>query len=126
MFRPFAVLLLALVPLAAEADTHSTTWTPRTTRQADALRAGLALHSLRTELRSGGTVRQWGRDNLAALSQSGSGNWGGIYQRGSGHSATLTQSGDGNAHAIVQAGRDTAADVDQAGGEVGLTLQIGW
>lgn len=120
------VLLLALVPVAAGAETLSATWAPRTARQADALRTGLALYSLREGLRNGGTVRQWGRDNLAALSQSGTGNWGGVVQRGRGHSATLEQSGTGNAHAILQAGRGAEAAVSQRGGEIGLTLQLGY
>lgn len=124
MLRTLAILLL--LPFAAPAETLSTTWTPQTARQADALRAGLALHALRNDLRNGGTVRQWGRDNRAALRQSDSGNWGAIVQRGSGHTATLDQTGAGNAHAIVQAGRSAEAHVAQGGGEIGVTLQLGY
>jgi hypothetical protein len=124
MLRPLVVLLV-LLPLAAPAETLSTTWTP-TERQAQALRAGLALHALRQDLRSGGTIRQQGRDNFAALRQSGSGNWGGTFQRGSGHSATLDQSGSGNAHVILQAGRGAEASVAQRGGELGMTVQLGY
>lgn len=124
--RHLPALLLALVPLAAPAETLSHSWTPRTTLEADALRAGLVLHSLRDSLRNGGSIRQWGRDNLAALSQSGSGNLGAILQRGDGHSARLDQSGEANAHAILQVGRGAEATVTQRGGELGVTLQLGW
>lgn len=126
MRRLLAALALAAAPIGADAETLSHTWTPRTSEQAQAIRGALALHSLRKHLRSGGTVRQWGRDNRAALSQSGSGNWGAILQRGDGHSARLEQAGDGNAHAILQAGREAEAEVRQEGGELGVTLQIGW
>lgn len=124
MLRVLAILLL--LPLAAPAETLSTTWTPQTKAQADALRAGLALRAMRQDLRNGGSVRQWGRDNLAALRQSGSGNWGGIHQRGTGHRAALDQSGSGNAHVILQAGRNAEAHVVQNGGEVGVTVQLGY
>jgi hypothetical protein len=125
MLRALAVLLL-LLPLPAPAETLSRTWTPRTEAQADALRTGLALRALRQDLRNGGTVRQWGRDNLAALRQSGSANWGVIHQRGNDHTATLDQSGSGNAHVILQAGRGAEAHVAQRGGEVGVTVQLGY
>ena len=126
MLRAVAVAIVALAPFAAQADTLSYTWTPRTAQEADALRGGLILYSLHNELRNGGTVRQWGRDNFAALSQSGGGNWGAIVQNGSDHSATLTQTGNGNAHAIVQAGHGASADVTQTGGEAGITVQVGF
>ena len=126
MLRRFAVLLVALAPVVAEADTLSYTWTPSTAEEADAFRAGLMLYSLHNELRNGGTVRQWGRENFAALTQSGGGNWGAIVQNGSGHSATLTQTGGGNAHAIIQAGEGATAEVTQTGGEAGITVQVGF
>lgn len=122
MRRHLAVLLLALAPVAAEAETLSATWTPRTTREGEAFRAGLGLQ---TALRNGGIIRQAGRDNLAALSQSGSGNQGVIVQRGRDHSATLTQTGTGNAYAIIQLGRGATTDVTQTGGEAGITVQLG-
>ncbi len=125
MLRVLAVLLV-LVPIAAPAETLTTTWTPRTEAQTDALRAGLALHALREGVRNGATVRQRGRDNLAALRQSGSGNRAGIYQRGAGHSAILDQTGAGNAHVILQAGRNAEAQVSQRGGEFGVTVQLGY
>ena len=99
--RSLLAALVLLLPLSAHAETLSYTWSPRSPREAQALRAGLALHSLRDGLRSGGTVLQWGRNNRAALSQSGTGQFGAILQRGNGHSARLDQSGDGNAHAIL-------------------------
>jgi hypothetical protein len=126
MFRPVAALLLGCLPLAAPAETLTHTWTPRTIEEADALRLGLALYSLNREVRSGGTIRQWGRDNAAALLQSGGGNWGAIIQGGEGHHAALRQTGGGNAHAIIQAGRGAEAAVEQTGGEVGVTVQVGW
>ena len=122
MRRHLAVLLLALAPMAAGAETFSTTWTPRTSQEGEALRAGLGLHSA---LRNGGLIRQAGRDNVAALTQSGSGNLGVIVQRGRDHSATLTQTGTGNAHAIIQLGRGATTEVTQTGGEAGVTIQVG-
>ncbi|TNC52031.1 curlin [Rubellimicrobium rubrum] len=126
MRRVIAIFALAALPLCAQAESLSHTWTPRTEAQAHAIRGALALHSLRSRLREGGTIRQWGRENRAALSQSGSGNWGAILQRGDDHDARLKQKGDGNAHAILQAGRETEAEVEQDGDEVGVTLQYGW
>ena len=126
MLRPLAVLVLAAAPLCGKAETLSRTWTPLTDGQARAVEGALALHSLRSHIREGGSIRQWGRENRAALSQSGSGNWGVILQRGEGHSALLEQTGDGNAHAILQAGRGAEAEVEQDGGDVGLTLQFNW
>ena len=124
--RPSLAVLLILAPLSAPAETLSRTWTPRTTHEAQALRSGLALHSLRDTLRNGGTVCQWGHDNLAAIRQSGTGNFGAILQRGSSHSAALDQSGDGNGHVILQAGRGAEANVAQRGGELGVTVQLGF
>ncbi len=126
MRHRLAVLALVLLPCAAPAEQVTHGWAPRTAEEAQALRLGLALWSLRSGLQNGGTVRQWGRDNLAALSQGGTGNWGAVVQRGDGHSAVLSQSGDGNAHMILQAGRGAQAEVAQEGGELGVTVQIGW
>ncbi len=126
MTRHLAALALALLPSAAWPEQITHTWSPRTSEEAAALRTGLALWSLRGSLRNGGTVRQWGRDNLAVLSQGGAGNWGAVVQGGEGHVARLSQTGTGNAHAIVQAGRGAEAEVDQQGGELGVTVQIGW
>ena len=126
MRHAIAILALVAVPFCVQAESLSHTWTPRTDGQAQAVRGALALHSLRSRLREGGTIRQWGREIRAALSQSGSGNWGAILQRGDGHDARLKQKGGGNAHAILQAGRETEAEVEQDGDEVGVTLQYGW
>lgn len=130
MPRPHAILALALWPalwpLAAPAESLTATWAPATRQEAEALRLALTLHGLRTELRNGGTVRQWGRGHLAALAQGGRGNLGVILQQGEDHVATLSQEGDGNAHAILQAGRGGTAAVEQRGGEIGVTFQLGW
>jgi hypothetical protein len=119
-------VLLVLVPLAAPAETLTATWSPRTAREADFLRGALALHAFRNALRNEGSVRQDGRDNLAALSQSGRGNLGVIRQQGRGHSTVLEQSGDLNAQVILQGGRGAELEVVQEGGEIGVTVQIGW
>jgi hypothetical protein len=126
MLRFLAVLVLALMPVAAWPETLSHTWTPGSDREIRSVRGALALHSLRSHVREGGSIRQWGRNNRAALSQSGSGNWGVILQHGDDHDATLEQSGGGNAHAILQAGREARAEVTQDGGDVGVTFQYGW
>lgn len=123
---PLPLLLIGLAPLAAPAETLTTTWAPRTEQEAEALRGLLILHALRHDGRSRASVRQSGRDNLAGLSQSGRANLGVIRQRGEGHSATLDQSGDGNAHLLLQAGRGAEAEVAQTGDQIGITLQFGW
>jgi hypothetical protein len=121
MFRPFAVLLLAAAPLVAEAETLSANWSPRGGRASEALRLAFEAQALR----SGVSVLQSGRNNQAALGQSGTGQQALIVQRGSNHSATLTQTGDPNAYAIVQLGRGGRAEVAQTGGETGVTVQYG-
>jgi hypothetical protein len=126
MRRSLTILALSLMPFGAAAETLSYTWTPRTAQEAEAIRLGLALYGLRQEIRSGGSIRQWGRDNAAALLQSGEGNWGVIRQRGDGHRATLDQQGGGNAHAVLQAGEGAEATVTQTGREVGVTIQFGF
>ena len=127
MIRPLVLsTLLAATALPALAEQVSYTWTPRDAREAQALSVGLALVSLRQGLRDGATVEQWGRDNAAALSQSGGGNWGLIRQDGDGHAASLSQTGGNNAHAIIQGGTGARADVAQTGGQAGITLQYGW
>lgn len=98
---------------------------------ADLIRSGLQIYGLVNEAQSKSknraTVNQKGRDNAAALSQTGAGNTGLVYQRGKGHGATLIQGGRDNAFGIFQFGRATNADVVQTGrGGVGLVFQGGW
>ena len=121
MLRPFAVLFLVLAPLAAEAETYSKTWSPRGGRASEALRLAFEAQALR----SGASILQSGRNNHAALEQSGTGSQGLIVQRGRDHSATLTQTGDANSHAIIQLGRGARTEVAQQGGEAGVTFQYG-
>ncbi|EYD75454.1 hypothetical protein Rumeso_02937 [Rubellimicrobium mesophilum DSM 19309] len=122
MFRPIAILLLVLSPLGAGAETLSATWTPHGDRAGEALRRAFEAQALRR----GASVLQSGRNNQAALSQSGADNQGLIVQRGSGHSATLDQTGGGNAYAIIQLGRGARTQVAQTGGEAGVSVQYGW
>jgi hypothetical protein len=124
MLRALAVTMLLASPVTA--GQVEWVWSPRTGDEAAALRTGLALYALREQVRSGGSVRQWGRDNAAALVQRGSGNWGAVVQRGEGHAARLTQEGGGNVGAVVQIGRGARADIAQRGGETGVTVQVGW
>lgn len=115
MIRALAVAL-ALVPLGAWADMTSTSGA----RAAEAIRLGAE----RQALRSGVTLRQSGRGNEAAMSQSGT-NQGIIVQRGRGHFALLSQTGTGNAATIVQLGRGSSVVVEQTGGESTTSVQVG-
>jgi hypothetical protein len=120
MFRPFAVSLLLLAPIAAEAETLSATWIPRG-RASEALRLAFEAQALR----SGASVLQSGRNNQAAIGQSGTGNQGLIVQRGKDHSAILSQTGGDNSQTIIQLGRGASTEVAQTGGESGVTVQYG-
>lgn len=121
MVRPLAVLLLALAPLAAGAETRSYTWTPQSAQGAGALQAGVS----RYVPQGGAVIRQAGQGNQATLSQSGAGDRALVVQRGSGNSASLDQAGGGNSYALIQLGRDATADVAQTGGQAGITVQVG-
>ena len=102
-------------------------FSPRTAQDSEALDLGLRAYSVYNGLRSGASVRQFGRNNYAGIGQSGSGNLGIIRQEGSGHSASLRQNGNGNSYGIFQFGRDTDANVAQAGnGQSGAALLFGW
>lgn len=120
MIRSLAVLLIALAPLSAGAETITYTWMPRSDQRTEALLEALG----RQAQRNGATVRQAGQGNEAEVVQSGTGNQGVIIQRGRDNSATLTQTGTSNSYAIIQLGRGNTADVAQTGGEAGVTIQI--
>jgi len=124
MLRALAITMLLASPVSA--GQVEWVWSPRTGDEAAALRAAFALQALREQMRSGGTLRQRGRDNAAALVQRGGGNRAAIIQSGDGHAARLTQEGGGNVGAVVQIGRGARADITQRGGEIGVTVQIGW
>jgi len=118
--------VLPAAPVAAD-GAISLTLSPRNQRQADALRLGLGLYALHQHIEAGGTVRQFGRDNAAALAQRGTANWGVIDQRGSGHTGTLTQTGNSNVYGLFQSGRGTIAHVGQTGnGGTGVTIVHGF
>lgn len=132
MFRSFAlasvVALSSLSALPAAADGVLTlNLTPRNQQEADILRLGLALYALDRHIDAGGTIRQFGRDNAAALAQRGQGNWGLVDQRGQGHVGTLSQTGNNNTYALFQRGKGTEAHVTQTGNRgAGVTIQYGF
>ncbi|MDX8531725.1 curlin repeat-containing protein [Mesorhizobium sp. VK25A] len=102
-------------------------FSPRTAQDAEALDLGLRAYSFYNGLRSGASVRQFGRNNYAGIGQSGGGNLGIIHQEGSGHSATLRQRGNDNSYGIFEFGRNTDTSVVQAGdGQSGAALLFGW
>jgi len=126
--RGLAATALGLALLApadpALAGTLSLHLQPRTAQEARALNAAITLYSIHRDIRSGADVRQTGRNNAAALRQSGPDNRGIIRQRGADHSARLDQSGGGNAQVILQFGRGAHADIRQTGGQAGIVLQF--
>ncbi|WP_349371267.1 curlin [Salinarimonas sp.] len=92
-----------------------------------ALRAGLALYGLATDMRTNGRITQQGRDNAAGLLQNGRGNLGLVHQEGRDHVGTLEQDGDRNSYGLFQFGRGTRAHVRQRGdGGSGVTFQWGF
>ena len=127
MLRPFilaAALAVGPLPTLAE-NVISLSLTPRTAREADALRLGLALYAIHREIQGGAHIDQIGQGNAAGILQDGSGSFGLIRQRGRDHSATLDQrSQPGGAYAIIQSGKGTTAHLDNPG--TGILLQYGW
>ena len=121
MIRLFAVLLLALAPLPAAAETLPGTSNPQGGRSTVALLRAFEGQASR----NGASVLQSGKDNEAVLSQSGTDDQGIIVQRGRGHAASLGQTNTGNSYTILQLGRGAAAEVAQTGGQAGATVQIG-
>lgn len=126
MLRHFILAAaIGFAALPAPADTViSLSLTPRTTQEARVLRLGLALYAIDRGLRSGATIDQIGRGNVAGLAQDGAGNFGLIRQRGRDHTATLQQPGQTGAYAIFQSGKGTTAHVRDD--STGLLLQYGW
>lgn len=128
-----SVALAAMIGTAAFAapasagGSFSFTYMPTNSRDAQDLRAGLALYSLFSGIQKSGSISQHGVGNRAGLAQHGFGNTGVIHQEGRGHTATLSQNGNDNAYGIFQFGRNTSADVGQYGyGQTGATFQFGW
>ena len=117
----------AALPAPAEAGgSVNFTYTPQG-RDAAMIRDGLRLYSLYSTFRNHASTNQKGRNNGAAISQSGYGNLAHVFQRGSGHSATIDQSGRNNAFGVFQFGRNTSANAAQYGnGNVGFVFQGGW
>lgn len=105
----------------------SFTYLPQNAQHAQALQTGLAFYGLYNHVQNGGSIQQFGLNNLAGLAQGGSGNLGIIHQEGNGHQATLNQYGNNNSYGIFQFGQNTNANVGQYGnGQTGATFQFGW
>ncbi|MEZ5827715.1 MAG: curlin [Hyphomicrobiales bacterium] len=123
-----AIVLTMGLATPASAGSFTISLTPRGD-SADLIRNGLQIYGIVNELqgKNKAKVDQKGRDNAAAVSQSGAGNYGLVYQRGRSHSATLSQAGRNNTYGIFQFGKATNVDVVQVGrGDVGLVFQGGW
>jgi hypothetical protein len=117
----------ALAGPAAAGGSVSLSIVPTQPQDARALQAGMQLYSLYKGIKSGGSIKQIGRDNAAGIGQNGAGNQGIIHQKGTGHAASLQQNGHGNSYGIFQFGRNTSAHVAQNGnGQAGATFQFGW
>ena len=100
---------------------------PQNAQDAQMLQTGLAFYGLYNHMQSGGSIQQYGFNNLAGLGQHGAGNFGVIHQEGNSHQATLNQYGNNNSYGIFQFGQNTNANVGQYGnGQSGATFQFGW
>lgn len=110
----------------ASAGSFSYYLTPKA-KQAEAIRRGLKLYSIANNVRNRASVKQAGKGNGAAISQSGTGNAASIIQLGRGHSATVTQDGNDNTLGVLQLGKKTKTSATQTGnGNVGFIVQGGW
>lgn len=122
-----AALLAPAAPASAgSSGSISINLTPSNADEARALRLGLALYALHSDIQSNGHVTQHGANNAAGLIQGGPNNQGIIHQEGSGHTGTLQQTGGNNAYGLFQFGQNTTSHISQSGGQSGLTLQFGW
>jgi minor curlin subunit len=112
---------------AAAGGMFSFTLSASNSREAEAIRGGLALYQIARGVESGAFVQQNGTLNGAAIRQAaGSCSTGVIHQDGTGHSATLDQRGHGQSHGIFQFGKGATAQVVQThNGQAGLTFQFG-
>ncbi len=132
---PLAGLVLGAAalaaPLPASAGSMTMVFTPKGDA-ADLLQAGLQIYSLVEQSKgkkrkNHAKVDQKGRDNAAALHQTGAGNYGLIVQRGKGHNATVSQAGYDNALGVFQFGKNADLDYVQDGaGQASIVLQGGW
>jgi len=95
-------------------------------KQAEVIRESLRVYGWAQQAKNTAGVDQRGRNNAAAVSQSGRGNYGAVVQRGSNNSATLAQNGKNNALAVFQIGRGHTLDASQNGnGNAGIVVQVG-
>jgi len=123
-----ATVLTIAATAPASAGSFTFTLTPHGD-SGDLIRSGLQIYGMVNGLKgkNHAKVKQKGRNNAAAVRQSGKGNYGLVYQKGQGHQASMTQAGRSNAFGLFQFGKATNADVVQVGrGEVGLVFQGGW
>ncbi len=66
---------------------------------------------------NGAGIYQNGAGNTGQVSQNGANNAGNIYQLGSGNTGAITQSGNNNAACLVQIGDNNSAGVTQSGNQ---------
>ena len=99
----------------------------RNADDANAIRTGLALYSIYSDVKAKGQITQKGTGNTAALMQRGKGNTGLIYQEGNRNNGSLTQTGNNNSYGIFQFGNGANGQVNQTGnGRAGLLFQVGY
>ena len=111
---------------AAAGGSITLNYTPKNAKQKQALETGLAIYGIVNAVQNG-SIKQFGKNNMAGLAQNGAGNFGVIHQEGNGHAGTLQQNGNGNSYGIFQFGKGTSADVVQNGnGKTGATFAFGW
>ena len=104
----------------------SFTVSPSNAREAQALRVGLALYALHSDIRTNGHVTQRGAGHAAGIVQVGPNNRAIVHQEGRGHTGTVQQTGGNNSYGLFQFGQNATSHVTQSGGQSGLTLQFGW
>lgn len=120
------VATAAMTVPAAAGGSITFNYTPKNAKQKQALTTGLAIYGIVNAVQDG-SIKQFGKNNVAGLGQNGAGNFGVIHQEGNGHHGTLQQNGNGNSYGVFQFGKNTDADVVQNGnGQTGATFAFGW
>ena len=125
-----AAVMIGSAALTAPAEAGgsiSLTLTPKNQKQENAMKAGLLIYGVVNHVQNGGSIKQFGQNNMAGIAQNGGGNFGVVHQEGDGHVGTLQQNGNGNAYGIFQFGKNTNDNVVQNGnGGTGTTFSFGW
>jgi len=95
-------------------------------KEADAMRAGLAIYTLVNDIHTNGHVTQNGFNNAAGIAQGGGNNRAFIHQNGRNHNGSITQMGGNNSCGLFQFGNGANGHVRQNGGGTCIVIQHGY